>query len=486
MIRFLMVEALLLALIGGAAGILLALWGTSPAVLGSVGLVLPPHLDISPNAVVLAISTVVALATTLVFGLFPAIRFSRPELVSSLKDDAGAGGRRVGRVHRVAASAQTGLALSLLVVCALCVRALGVMERRDLGFEPSGLLVTRVNLSRDGNESFEDAEAFLNRVKELVGSLPGITSVTVADGVPLDQWGNYTRVSRADRINEAAGQVVVEFTRATEGFFETIGTPLLSGRAFNAADLESAEPVAVVTTSLAERLWPGEDAVGRQVRFSVSSDSAKVYTVIGVVGHTASSRPTEDLPHLFTALRQTYQPRILIAARATTETSNLVATVRSAILEADPSLPIPEVQTAQAMIERSTIGQRINAQAAAGFGLLTLLLSAIGVYGVVSFSVTSRTREIGLRLAIGATRKRIVTDVFRDAVRMAAPGLLLGALGAIGTAAAMGSFLLGVSPADPLSLGAGAVVLLLVVLLASLVPARRASGVDPINALRCE
>ncbi|MFC1640311.1 ABC transporter permease, partial [Gemmatimonadota bacterium] len=221
------------------------------------------------------------------------------------------------------------------------------MERRDFGFEPSGLLVTRLNLSQDGNETFEDAEGFLERVRELVGSVPGVTSVTVADGVPLDQRGNYTRASRADRMDEAGGRVLVEFTRATEGFFETIGTPILRGRGFEAGDLKSSEPVAVITTSLAERLWPGEDAVGRRVRFSLSNDSAKAHTVVGVVGHTASSRPTEDLPHLFTALRQTYQPRILIAARGTLEASNLVAPVRSAILEADPSLPIPNVQTAK-------------------------------------------------------------------------------------------------------------------------------------------
>jgi predicted permease len=481
-----MVEAILLALIGGTAGIFLVYWGTSAPFLGRLGLVLPPHLDISPDGAVLAVSIALALATTLVFGLFPAIRFSKPDLVSSLKDHAGGGGRRVGRVHRIAASAQTGVALSLLIVCSLFLRALGLMERRDFGFEPSGLLVTRLDLSRDGNELFEGEEPFLNRVRASVGSIPGVSSVTVADGIPLDLVGNYARVSRADRTDDHGGRILVEFTRATEGFFETIGTPILLGRGFDPDDVSSSEPVAIITISLAERLWPGEDAVGRQVRFGVGRDSVKAHTVVGVVSHTASSRPTEDRPHLFVALRQNYQPRILVAARGSLGTSALVTPIRSAILDADPTLPIPNVVTSESLVDRSTAAQKVNAQAAAAFGILTLLLSAIGVYGVVAFSVARRTREIGLRMAMGATRQRVLVDVFGDGVRLAVPGLILGTLAAVGTAAAMGSFLLGLNPADPVSIGAAAGVLFLVVLLASMVPARRASGIDPMNALRCE
>jgi ABC-type antimicrobial peptide transport system permease subunit len=168
------------------------------------------------------------------------------------------------------------------------------------------------------------------------------------------------------------------------------------------------------------------------------------------------------------------------------EASTLVAPIRTAILDADPGLPIPNVITSESLIVRGTSTQRLNAWAAAGFGMLTLLLSAIGVYGVVAFTVASRTREIGLRMAMGATRQRVLTGVFWDGIRVALPGLVFGALIAIGAGASMGRFLLGVSPVDPVSLAVAAAVLLAVVLLASLVPARRASAVDPIDALRCE
>jgi predicted permease len=433
-----------------------------------------------------------------VFGLFPALRFSQPDLVSSLKDDTGGGGRRVGRIHRVATSAQAGVALSLVVTCSLFVRALGVMERRDLGFEPDNLMLTRMDLSQQGYSTPEAGGAVLSRMTESVAALPGVTSVTVADGIPLDLVGNFTSVSRADRSDDTGGRVTVEFTRVDDGYFQTIGAPILRGRGIERTDEAASEPVVVITRALAGRLWPGEEAVGRQLRFSgrfhtifttrdsASGDSARAYTVVGVVGHVASSRATEDWPHVFISLRQNYRPQVMIVARAMASSAALTTSIQSAILSVDPTLPYPLIVSSESLVARSTEPQRRMAEMAAGLGLLALLLSAIGVYGVVAFAVARRTREIGLRMAIGATRAQVLGAVLRDAVRLAVPGLAVGALLAVGMAAAAGNILLGVSPADPISLGSAAGVLLLVILLASLVPARRASGIDPMVALRSE
>jgi predicted permease len=505
LVRHLMAEALLLAVVGGSLGMLLAFWATgtlSPAYFSDM-----PNLSLEPNLTILAFSLLLTLGTTIVFGLFPALRFSKPDMISSLKDDTGGGGRRVGRIHRIATSAQAGVALSLIVTCSLFVRALGVMEQRDLGFDPQDLMLTRMDLAQQGYTTAEAGEAVLDRMKASVSTVPGVTSVTVADGIPLDLVGNFTSVTRGDRSYEAGGNVSVEFTLVDDGYFETIGTPILRGRGIERTDEASSEPVVVITQALAERLWPGEEAVGRQLRFSsrfhrifiprqgIEVDSARAYTVVGVAGQVASSRATEDQPssratedqpHVFISLRQNYRPQVMIVARALASSAALTRSIQSAVLTVDPTLPFPVISSSESLVQRSTEAQRRTAEMAAGLGLLALLLSAIGVYGVVAFAVARRTREIGLRMAIGATRAQVLGAVLRDAVRLAVPGLAVGALLAVGLAAAAGNILLGVSPADPISLGTAGGLLLLVILLASLVPARRASGIDPMVALRSE
>jgi predicted permease len=484
--RHLMVEAGVLAVVGGGLGVLLAYWVTGAATPATLGMLAEPSIKFQPSLTVLVWSLVLTLGTVLAVGLLPAIRFSRPDLVSSLKEGTGGGTRRVGRVHRIAASAQAGVAVALVVTCSLFLRAVGEMNQRDYGFDPTNLLVASLDLSLEGYESLENAGPFLDHVKESIAALPGVSSVSLADGLPLDQVGNFTGVSRPDQSVDEGGRVQVEFTRTTEGYFQTIGTPVLRGRGFEVTDDASSEPVVVITQALADRLWLGEEVVGRRVHFSLSRDEAREYTVVGVVGHVASSRATEDWPHVFVALRQQYRPRVMFVVKADAESPALVRSIQSTILAADPNLSFPPVVSSESLVARSTQSQRATATLAAGLGLLALLLSAIGVYGVVAFAVASRTREIGLRMALGATQEKVLRAVLEDGVRLAVPGLLLGALLAVGMAAGMQRMLLGVSPLDPISLGSAAAVLFVVVLLASAAPARRASKVDPMDVLRWE
>jgi ABC-type antimicrobial peptide transport system permease subunit len=281
-------------------------------------------------------------------------------------------------------------------------------------------------------------------------------------------------------------RVTVEFTRVSEGYFQTIGTPILRGRGFRSTDGPASEPVAVITESLAEQLWPGEEALGRQARFSLINVDDRPHTVIGVVANVASSTATRDIPHVFAATRQAYYTRNMVVVRGAGDTATLVSSIRTAILDVDPTLPIPEVITSESLVERSTSSHRVSAMTAGGFGLLALVLSAIGVYGVVAFAVANRTREIGLRMALGSTRAGVLRGVLGDAVRLAIPGLVVGACLAAAMAVIAQSELLGLSPIDPVSFGSAATVLFLIVLLASLVPALRASRVDPMDALRYE
>lgn len=496
LVRHLLVEAFLLAMIGGCLGTALAMIGMATLPPSDLGIT-APGVTFEPSGWVLAMSFALAFAAALAVGLLPALRFSRPELVSALKDDNGGGGRRVGRIQRIAASAQTGAALSLLVVGALFLRSLNQVDGRVLGFQPDGMVVTDftaggfsslfLDISKEGYPTLEEGGgALLDRLTESLGSLPGVDAVAVADGFPLDRWGASGRASRVDRPDEPESRVTAEFTRVTEGFFNAIGAPLLQGRGLQASDDAASDPVAVVTRPLAERLWPGEDPLGRQFLWPAGSEGATARTVVGVVGRVASSRASQDVPHVFLPLRQSYSSSLVIVFRTGADASTLSGSFRDALRSVDPGLPMPRLLPGESIVVRATQDQRATGKLGGGLGLVVLLLSAIGVYGVVALAVTHRTREIGLRMAMGATRGEILRKVLGDAVRLSAPGMIVGALLAAGTAAAMRSMLLGTSPLDPVSFLSAGGLLLLVVFLAGLVPALRASGIHPVEALRRE
>lgn len=495
LVRHLMVEAVILAVIGGGVGIVLAMAAmtrVSPMDLG----IAAPGATFEPSGWTLAMSLALSLVAALVFGLLPALRFSQPELVSALKDDTGGGGRRVGRFQRYAASFQTGAAFLLLLMAALFLRSLERTDESHLGFRPEGMAVTDfrtggtflglLDISKEGYPSMEEGGmALLDQLMESVGSLPGVTSVAVSDGFPLDQRRAYLTVSPSYQSGSDETGSRVDLTHATEGYFSAIGTPILRGRALLRTDDKTAPRVAVVTRSFADRLWPGEDALGRQFSQDDAEDPI-AWTVVGVVGHLASSSVTEDLPHVFLPLRQSTHSDFLMVVRSDTDPSALAGPVREAFRSVDPGLPIPGLLPAQSLVARATQEQRTGGLVAGGLGLLVLLLSAMGVYGVVALAVTHRTREIGLRIAMGATRGVVVRGVLGDALRMAGPGLLAGGLLAAGAAAAMRSMLLGLSPVDPISFLSAGALLLFVVIASSLGPALRASGIHPMEALRKE
>ena len=483
--RQLMADALVLAVAGGGLGIVLAFWGVAIArATVFAGL---PNVDFHPDWTVLAGTVALVLVATLAVGVWPAFRFSRPAVLGAVSRGPGSGEPRVGRLHRVAASAQTAIALLFLATCALFVRAVDGLETRDFGFVPHNLLTVELDLASQGYDTLQPGQAFLDQVSESVAGLPGVTSVAYADGIPMDLVGNFVAMSRADRAGEASGEVLAEFTRVGHNFFTTVGTPLLRGRGIERGDSPASEPVAVITMSLAGRLWPGEDALGKQLRMGLAGTEPRVYTVVGTVGAVASSRPTEDWPHVFVSLPQHYdRQRFMLVLRTVEGAPPLTKALQAAVLSADARFPNPAVTSSDTLVLRSTEQQRVTAAAAGGLGLLALLLSASGVYGVVRFAVTQRTREFGIRLALGATQGQILRSVLRDGVRLAVPGVIVGAMLAVGFGAAVRAMLLGVDPMDPVALAGAMVVLLLVVLAASQGPALRASRLAAIEALRHE
>jgi putative ABC transport system permease protein len=495
LVRHLMVEAGILTTIGGGLGIVLAMIAmtrVSPMDLN----ISAPGATFEPSGWTLALSLALSFAAAQAFGLLPALRFSRPELVSALKDDTGGGGRRVGRFQRYASSFQTGAAFLLLLMAALFLRSLERTDESHIGFRPEDMAVADfrtggtflgfLDPSEQGYPSMaEGGSALVDRLMESIGSLPGVASVALSTGFPLDRTRAYLSVDPAGQPSPDSTGVRVEYTLVSEGYFSTIATPILRGRALLRTDDRTAPRVAVITRSFADRLWPGEDALGQ--RFSqADAESHATWTVVGMVGHVASSAVTEDLPQMFVPLRQSRNPGLIILVRSDTDPAALAGPVREAIRSVDPGLPIPRLVPAQSLVAWATQEQRTGGQVAGGLGLLVLLLSAMGVYGVVALAVTNRTREIGIRIALGATRGVVIRGVLRDALRMAGPGLLAGGLLAAGTAAAMRTMLLGLSPVDPISFLSAGVLLLFVVIISSLGPALRASGIHPMEALRKE
>jgi predicted permease len=494
LVRHLMMEAFLLALAGGSVGIALATVGmatVSPVDLG----ITAPGVTFEPSSWAIAISFALALAAALTFGLLPALRYSRPELMSSLKDDTGGGGRRVGKIQRIAASAQAGSAFALLVVGALFFRSMDRIDANGMGFRADGMAVTdfrveglssaRLDLSDAGYPTLEEAGPLLDHLMERLGSLPGVAAVGLGDGVPLDRRRNFGRAAPTGS-GEGEALVTAELTRVTEGYFAAIGTPIVEGRGFRSGDDAGSEAVAVVTRSLADRLWPGKQPLGRQFLWPAGSENATPRTVVGVVGRVASSRATEDWPQVFLPMRQSYSPHLMIVIRTAMDPPALAEAVNQTFRAVDPWLPLPRLVRGESLLDRTTQDQRAIGRMGGGLGLLVLLLSALGVYGVVAQTVTHRTREIGLRMALGATRGEIVRRVLQDGVRLSAPGLVVGGVLAAGIAAAMRSMLLGLSPVDPVSFLCAAALLLVVVLVAGLIPAMRASGIQPVRALNAE
>jgi hypothetical protein len=392
-------------------------------------------------------------------------------------------------------SAQAGAAFSLLVLGALFLRSLERTDERALGFQPSGMLVTDfqsggffstfLDLSDEGYPTLEEGgAALLDQLGANLGAVPGVRAVAMGDGIPLDRVGSLGRAGRADRPDEAENRVAAEVTRVSEGFFAAIGVPILQGRGFLPGDDAASEPVVVITRSLAERLWPDESGLGRRLLWPAGSDSARPRTVVGVVGRLASSRAGRELPQLFLPVRQDYPSRLMIVLRTAEGASGLAGSVREALRSADPGLPPPRLLTGRSIVVRATRDQRAFATLGGGLGLVVLVLSAIGAYGVVALAVATRTREIGLRMALGATRSDIIRGVLGDTVRLSVPGLIVGSIFAAGAAVAARSMLLGISPLDPVAFLAAGGLLLAVVLLAGLAPALRASGIEPARALQ--
>jgi predicted permease len=481
-VRQLLTESTMLFLLGGAGGTMLAIWATE--LLGSLRppVPLPILISFTPDLRVLAFTIAVACVTGVAFGLAPALQVTKPDIVSSLKDEAGSGFLGRSRMRSVFVVAQITGSVILLVLAGAFARALSQADSVDLGFDPENVHVYSVDVSLH-HYSSEEGETFFGTLRERASALPGVESTALAWVLPMgfDYIGTmFTTPDRADLGDE--GLIGAALNAVTPEYFKTLRIGLIAGRAFTDGDREGTNPVVVVNQTAAEMFWPGQSAVGKQLQ---SDDD--LYEVVGVTANGTYRTVGEDpRPMVYMARNQRTASSASLVVRAAQGRSDIGREIAEIARGLDPDLPAQTNAPFTQVIGVSLLPNRAAAATAAAFGALGLVLAAVGLYGVLSYAVSLRIREIGIRIALGAGTRAIRRLVLEGGLKLIGFGLVIGLPLALGAAVLARSMLFGLSPVDPVTLGGIVVLFACVGLLAGYVPARRAIRTDPIVALRCE
>jgi predicted permease len=481
LVRQLLTESVLVAGLGGAAGVALA-WYATRLIPRLVPARAELALDVALDLNVLLFAAALALVTGVLFGLAPALTASRPDVQRVLREDTGGGTRR-SRLRSAFLVGQVALATVLLVTAARFLTSLGQAGDIDPGFRSERVADLDVDLSVRLYDAAR-GQAFYQEAMERVRALPGVEAASLIRFVPLSGSNSGTGVlpGSADPDDPRAVRGTT-FTTVSAGYFEMFGMPPVRGRTFDATDRAEAPPVVVVNESFARMLWLDGEAVGQTLRF----EGGDLVTVVGVVRDTKYKSLTDrNLPFLYLPLPQSYSNDMVLQVRLAGDTPAEREAVRGAVQALDPALPLPAVRAMRDDMAITLLPARAGAGVLGGFGALALLLATIGVYGVTAFLVSQRTREIGVRAALGATAPDVLRLMMRDTLTLVTLGLALGLAGGVGVGAAVSSWLYGVGALDPRPLAGAGAVLVTVALLGTWLPARRALRVDPVRALRAE
>ncbi len=485
LVRQLLVESLVLAALGGAAGLALAHFAGRALNRAPVdALPIPLHFDFSPDLRVLAFAAIASLLTTALFGLIPAWSASKPDLVPSLKADAtGEGSVR----HRFALRdalvvGQLALSLVLLVAGALLLRGLDRARGTDLGFQTDRIASLGFNLGMNGYDTAR-ATALRPRLLEVVRAVPGVETASLATRLPLAPDVNLESVRIPGQHQPTDDGTPVDVVAIGPEYFAAVGVPLMEGRAFDEADLAAERKVAVVNQTFARRFFPQGGAIGQRVYLSGFDQDP--HEIVGIArDHKVRSVGEEPRPYLHVPADPSRTVGLVVRAQG--PAAALLPALRAAVLSVEPAVVFTESTTATEVAATTVAPTRIGAALMGAFGALALLLAAIGLYGVIAYSVSMRTREVGVRMALGARPLEIVRLVLGQGAKLAALGIGLGAVAATLVGRVLESLLYGVSALDPLAFAAAAAVLLLVALVANAAPAWTAARINPIRALRTE
>jgi len=496
-VRQLLIESLVLAASAGAGGTLLAISGVdafaryAPAVLWTGRITVPPFAAPMLDARSLLFALFVTLTTSVLCGLAPALDTSRTGLTHALKEDERGGGTS-RRAFRILVVSEIALAAMLLATAGLLLDSVAGMQRLRQGFDSEGVLTFWVR-PPTSRYRVTDGPAILERLLASVARVPGVEAAAVNRCTPFGGCSR-TTLFFPDRPDDVGNAPVVGRHYVSADYFRALGIPIIAGRALTDTDRAGHPPVTVISQSAARRFWPGENPIGRRVWFGTTTgpfaDRGHAAAIVGIVGdvkYEAVDWPNSvGRPEFYTSYMQFSFPDTMMIVKTHGASFDIVPGLRRAVAAVDPALPIYDVLTLDDRIAGALSRPRFNAALVAGFAGAALLVAALGVYGMLSYSVSSRLREIGVRLALGAAPTRIVRFIVAEGLRLAAVGLTFGLCAALAAGRLTRSLVVDVSPSDPRILVAVGGVMLAVVCLAAFLPARRASQVDPIVVLRQE
>ncbi len=486
-VRQLLSESLLIALLGGAVGLLVGQWVMS----GLLALAPPtiPRLNqVGLDTTVLVFTLSVSVLTGLLFGLLPAIQSLRTDLHSTLKE----GGRSMAtaireRTRKVLLVAEVALALVLLIGAGLMLRTVFQLTHVDPGFNTENLLSMRLILSGDAY-SVERRRAFFSESLAQINAIPGVESAALTLSLPIEgsNWGSVF-IAGDKPVPARIDLPSAAFTPVSSNYFEVMGIRLLAGRAFNDADSSDSQHVVIINQTLANRLWPGEDPVGKRLKQGFPEDKTPWREIVGVVGDVKQNGVDRAAPlQVYMPLMQEPTRSTTVVVRASGDPLALAPRVEEKIHSIDKDLPVFNARSMDQLLDNAIAQQQLAMALLAGFAVLALLLAAVGIYGVMSYTVTQRTHEIGVRMAMGARPKDVLKLVVGQGMMLAMVGVGIGLSAALGLTQLMASMLFGVSSTDPITFIAISLLLIAVAALACYIPARRAAKVDPMVALRYE
>jgi putative ABC transport system permease protein len=490
LIRQSLAESLLLSMAGGALGLLMGSLGAALIkVLNPANL--PRVSEIQVDHRILIFTFTISLVTGLVFGVIPAVQASRLNLITTLNESVGkiGEGKKRNHLHALLIIGEVGIAMILLVGAGLLIKSFYKLQQVDLGFNPANVVTMRLSLPDTRYAEPHRVHGFFNELVSRIENLPGVESVALVNYLPLKATGMELNVYVEGQPENPAN---VELLMSSPKYFSALGLELRKGRFFDDGDRDNTTYVAVVNEAFTRIFLPGEDALGKRVKPGGPSAPFPWYSIVGVIkdvrqqGPDAAAKPELFMPHTQPVLGNLMSQSMSLVLRTESNPEGSVAAVRTIVRELDPELPVYDVSTMQQLLTRSIATHRFNMFLVAIFSALALVLAAIGIYGVMSYTVTARTREIGIRIALGARAVNVLSLVIKDGMKLALAGLAIGIGGALALTRLMRMLLFDVTPTDPMTFAGVAILLFVVALLACLHPAPRASGFNPADALRHE